>query len=206
VVDDNAQNRQFLADLLQPIGFVITEAADGLAAQSLLKQSRFDLIITDLVMPEVDGFELVSWIRNSLSDAQTPIIVASASAFYDDQIRSLSAGANQFMPKPVDPFELLGRVAKLLNFEFAEDESVTDRANEANSVIDSVIDWQEPTNQSLRRAMLDAANLGQMQKIEQLLESIQDEQRKAQWLKLVGDALDDHDDERIIEVLESVDA
>ena len=206
VVDDNAQNRQFLADLLQPIGFVITEAADGLAAQSLLKQSRFDLIITDLVMPEVDGFELVSWIRNSLSDAQTPIIVASASAFYDDQIRSLSAGANQFMPKPVDPFELLGRVAKLLNFEFAEDESATDRANEANSVIDSVIDWQEPTNQSLRRAMLDAANLGQMQKIEQLLESIQDEQRKAQWLKLVGDALDDHDDERIIEVLESVDA
>ena len=206
VVDDNAQNRQFLADLLQPIGFVITEAADGLAAQSLLKQSRFDLIITDLVMPEVDGFELVSWIRNSLSDSQTPIIVASASAFYDDQIRSLSAGANQFMPKPVDPFELLGRVAKLLNFEFAEDESVTDRANEANSVIDSVIDWQEPTNQSLRRAMLDAANLGQMQKIEQLLESIQDEQRKAQWLKLVGDALDDHDDERIIEVLESVDA
>jgi len=206
VVDDNAQNRQFLADLLQPIGFVITEAADGLAAQSLLKQSRFDLIITDLVMPEMDGFELVSWIRNSLSDAQTPIIVASASAFYDDQIRSLSAGANQFMPKPVDPFELLGRVAKLLNFEFAEDESVTDRANEANSVIDSVIDWQEPTNQSLRRAMLDAANLGQMQKIEQLLESIQDEQRKAQWLKLVGDALDDHDDERIIEVLESVDA
>jgi len=206
VVDDNAQNRQFLADLLQPIGFVITEAADGLAAQSLLKQSRFDLIITDLVMPEVDGFELVSWIRNSLSDAQTPIIVASASAFYDDQIRSLSAGANQFMPKPVDPFELLGRVAKLLNFEFAEDESATDRANEANSVIDSVINWQEPTNQSLRRAMLDAANLGQMQKIEQLLESIQDEQRKAQWLKLVGDALDDHDDERIIEVLESVDA
>ena len=206
VVDDNAQNRQFLADLLQPIGFIITEAADGLAAQSLLKQSRFDLIITDLVMPEMDGFELVSWIRNSLSDAQTPIIVASASAFYDDQIRSLSAGANQFMPKPVDPFELLGRVAKLLNFEFAEDESATDRANEANSVIDSVINWQEPTNQSLRRAMLDAANLGQMQKIEQLLESIQDEQRKAQWLKLVGDALDDHDDERIIEVLESVDA
>lgn len=206
VVDDNAQNRQFLADLLQPIGFVITEAADGLAAQSLLKQSRFDLIITDLVMPEVDGFELVSWIRNSLSDAQTPIIVASASAFYDDQIRSLSAGANQFMPKPVDPFELLGRVAKLLNFEFAEDDSAIDRGNEANSVIDSVIDWQEPTNQSLRRAMLDAANLGQMQKIEQLLESIQDEQRKAQWLKLVGDALDDHDDERIIEVLESVDA
>lgn len=206
VVDDNAQNRQFLADLLQPIGFVITEAADGLAAQSLLKQSRFDLIITDLVMPEMDGFELVSWIRNSLSDAQTPIIVASASAFYDDQIRSLSAGANQFMPKPVDPFELLGRVAKLLNFEFAEDDSATDRANEANSVIDSVINWQEPTNQSLRRAMLDAANLGQMQKIEQLLESIQDEQRKAQWLKLVGDALDDHDDERIIEVLESVDA
>jgi len=206
VVDDNAQNRQFLADLLQPIGFVITEAADGLAAQSLLKQSRFDLIITDLVMPEMDGFELVSWIRNSLSDAQTPIIVASASAFYDDQIRSLSAGANQFMPKPVDPFELLGRVAKLLNFEFAEDDSAIDRGNEANSVIDSVIDWQEPTNQSLRRAMLDAANLGQMQKIEQLLESIQDEQRKAQWLKLVGDALDDHDDERIIEVLESVDA
>lgn len=201
VVDDHPQNRQLLHSLLAPMGFVITEAVDGLDAQSKFEQSAFDLVITDLVMPNMDGFELVSWIRQTHSEKSLPIIVASASAFHDDQVRSLSVGANSFISKPIDPFELLGRIAKLCDLEYTD----TEAADEVETAVDSSIDWSDPKNRALRLALLDAANLGQMQKIEQLLQTIEGEDSYGQWRALLQSAIDEHDDERIVEVLSSVD-
>jgi CheY-like chemotaxis protein len=184
------------------MGFVITEAVDGVDAQAKFEQSAFDLVITDLVMPNMDGFELVSWIRQTHPDKHLPIIVASASAFHDDQVRSLSVGADSFMSKPIDPFELLGRIAQLCELEYT-DSATADAPQKAAELS---IDWSDSRNQALRAAVIDAANLGQMQKIEQLLESIESEDCYAQWRELLQSAIDEHDDERIIEVLENVNA
>lgn len=202
VVDDHPQNRELLRSLLAPMGFVITEAVDGVDAQAKFEQSAFDLVITDLVMPNMDGVELVSWIRQTHPDKHLPIIVASASAFHDDQVRSLSVGADSFMSKPIDPFELLGRIAQLCELEYT-DSATADAPQKAAELS---IDWSDSRNQALRAAVIDAANLGQMQKIEQLLESIESEDCYAQWRELLQSAIDEHDDERIIEVLENVNA
>lgn len=203
IVDDNSQNRQFLRYMLEPLGFDLSEAEDGIDAQQVMGQFQPNLVITDLVMPKMDGFEFVSWIRQNPTYANLPIIVASASAFNDDQVRSLSLGANAFMPKPLDVRELLGRIASLCGIEFDENEpALTDQDQPQFQL--SAIDWSNSANQEIREAMIAAANLGQLQKIEQLISNIDDSALRDQWREMLREPLNDQDDERILEVLESV--
>jgi len=205
IVDDNTQNRQFLRYMLEPLGFVIVEAEDGLQAQRRMQDEQLDLIITDLVMPNMDGFEFISWVRQQEQWRDLPIIVASASAFNDDQIRSLSLGADAFMPKPLDVLELLGRVARLCKIEYEEAVDLTP-AETDREILAISIDWSDPANIELRSAMINAATLGQLQKIEQLIASIEDETLRQQWRRLLSGPLNDQDDEKILEVLEAENA
>lgn len=107
VVDDRWENRSILVNLLEPLGFEVIEANDG--QQGLDKMATFHphLVITDLVMPVLDGFELLNQIRRSAQFSHLPVIVSSASVFDEDQHRSLDAGANAFLPKPVQVEMLL---------------------------------------------------------------------------------------------------
>lgn len=203
IVDDNAQNRQFLHYLLEPLQFNLVDAVDGVDAKAKMTQKRPDLVITDLVMPNMDGFELLGWMSQDATAQTVPTIVASASAFHDDQVRSLSLGAKAFMSKPLDARELLGRIATLCNLEYLYEEEVAEESTP--STVQSTLDWEDERNQQLRASMLDAANLGQLRKIEQTLETIADPDLQAQWRALLTEALEAHDDEMIIEVLERSD-
>lgn len=203
IVDDNEQNRLFLVKLLGPIGFEISEAQDGIAAIDYLKGKSTDLVITDLVMPNMDGFELVAHIRQSLNLDQLPIIVASASAFHDDQVRSLALGANCFISKPIDAFDMVVKVAELCEVQLIEEPS----GSELNQLDKSMqIDWSRRDNIKLREEILQAASLGQLQKIEHLLDDLTDIQQQAQWRNLLNDALEEHDDEKITDILDSINA
>jgi signal transduction histidine kinase/DNA-binding response OmpR family regulator len=112
VVDDRWENRTVLRTLLEPLGFLITEAENGQIALGHIHQIRPDLVITDLSMPVMDGYELLRWIRQSDDWQFLKVIVSSASVAVVDRQLSLDAGGDDFLPKPVkfsDLFRTLER-------------------------------------------------------------------------------------------------
>ncbi len=118
VIDDKWANRSVISNLLTPIGFEVSEANDGHEGWEKILEVQPDLIVTDLVMPELDGFELIKRVRESENFKDTIIIVSSASVFETDQYRSLEAGGNTFLPKPVQATELLQKIQQYLQLEW----------------------------------------------------------------------------------------
>jgi CheY-like chemotaxis protein len=121
VVDDKWQNRLFLFNLLKDIGFSVLEASDGKQALDLAITNLPDLIITDLVMPVMDGFELTREIRKSARLKDTVVIAASANVFEHQQRQSLEAGCNEFIAKPIHTENLLEILQKYLPLEWVYD-------------------------------------------------------------------------------------
>jgi CheY-like chemotaxis protein len=101
VADDKWENRSVITNLLLPLGFVVIEAADG--GEALDKAARFnpDLILMDLVMPALDGFEATRRLRQTPALQDVVVIALSASAFDHTRQECLAAGCNDFIPKPV---------------------------------------------------------------------------------------------------------
>lgn len=122
VVDDKWENRSVVANLLSPIGFDMAEAASGQEGWHKAVEFQPDLMITDLMMPDVDGFELIKRTRESEKFKDLVIIVSSASVFEADQYRSLEAGGSDFLPKPVLAAELLQKLQKHLQLEWIYEE------------------------------------------------------------------------------------
>ncbi len=107
LVDDKQENRQVLANMLSPLGFLIREAVDGKQGLISAQAAPPDAILVDLVMPELDGFEMVQQIRQLPEFEHTFIIAISASAFGTTQERSLAIGCDAFLAKPVYLDQLL---------------------------------------------------------------------------------------------------
>ncbi|MCP4901033.1 MAG: response regulator, partial [bacterium] len=118
VVDDNWQNRAVLVGLLSPLGFEMLEASNG--REGLLRASEFrpDVVITDLVMPEMDGIELIRQLRQSPASKDVVIIAVSASAYENDQQTSLEAGGNAFVRKPVEANDLFEQLQRHLGLKW----------------------------------------------------------------------------------------
>jgi len=117
VVDDEAVNRSVLADFLRPLGFIVEEAENGLEGWEKLAESCPNLLITDLKMPLMGGYEMIKKIRNS-AHRDLPIIASSASVSNFDEQQAIAAGCNQFIPKPIDLNRLLNELAKYLPLEW----------------------------------------------------------------------------------------
>ncbi|MEG4918660.1 MULTISPECIES: PAS domain S-box protein [unclassified Microcoleus] len=118
VIDDKWANRSVINNLLSPIGFEVFEANDGLEGWEKILEVQPDLIVTDLLMPELDGFEVIKRVRESENFKDTVIIVSSASVFETDQYRSLEAGGNAFIPKPIQATELLQNLQQYLDLQW----------------------------------------------------------------------------------------
>jgi len=100
VVDDKSENRSIVVSLLTPLGFQVIEANNGQEGLEEAIQTQPELILTDLVMPVMDGFELVRRLRSQPAFQETPIIAFSASVFEHHQAQSYAMGCNAFIPKP----------------------------------------------------------------------------------------------------------
>jgi two-component system KDP operon response regulator KdpE len=107
VAEDDASIRRAIAVQLRAEGYDVLEAEDGRDASELVRRDRPDLIITDLAMPVMDGFALISAIRKSLP---IPIIVLSVRGGEADRVRALDLGADDFVAKPFSVAELLARI------------------------------------------------------------------------------------------------
>ncbi|GAB5535928.1 MAG: hypothetical protein Rubg2KO_21770 [Rubricoccaceae bacterium] len=118
VVDDKAVNRGLIAGLLGPLGFAIVEASDGEQALERAAQADPDIILMDLVMPRVNGFEATRRLRRHNALASTPIVALSASVFRVTQEECLAIGCDAFLPKPVQIDDLLATLGRLLDLEW----------------------------------------------------------------------------------------
>ena len=134
VVDDRWENRAVLVNLLEPIGFEMIEAADGKQGLDRALDTAPDLILTDLAMPVMDGFEFLGKIRSHPQLQGAIVLVSSASVFEIDRQKSLDAGGNDFLPKPVQAEVLLGLLQKYLQLEWVYDETVDAGKNGQNAM------------------------------------------------------------------------
>lgn len=110
VVDDRWENRSVIVNLLAPLGFELLEACDGREGLAKANVTQPDLIITDLVMPNMGGLEMVQQIRQRSAIAHVPVIASSASVFNFNRQESQAAGCQDFLPKPVQLEELLDKL------------------------------------------------------------------------------------------------
>jgi two-component system chemotaxis response regulator CheY len=115
VADDSPTIRKFVSFTLSARGYKIISACDGMEALEKLPSEEIDLIITDLNMPNVDGFELIRTVRGNDDYESIPIIILSSLGSENDVDEGLNCGANSYLKKPFDPNRIAYEVSKYLN-------------------------------------------------------------------------------------------
>ncbi len=114
VVEDSATMRGFVTAALESAGpFSVTQAESGFHALKVLPRAHYDLIITDINMPDINGLELVRFIRESEAHKHTPLIIISTDGRDADRERGLKLGADAYLVKPFEPEELLEVLRKV---------------------------------------------------------------------------------------------
>lgn len=136
VVDDRKDNRLVLLHTLEPLGFEVMLAEHGQAALEQAQQQPPDIILMDLVMPVMTGFEAIQMIRKTPALKDVPIIAVSASTFDSDQERSRLAGCNAFLSKPIDIERLFALLQTYLEVEwiYPDEDAATTSADSAGLV------------------------------------------------------------------------
>ncbi len=122
VVDDEEDQRRVLALLLKRFGFEVITAPDGQTALEMIKSEGPDLILLDVNMPGMNGFEVCQQIKSNPETRLTPVVMVTTLTAIEDRVRALDAGADDFLSKPVDRSELLARTRSLLNLKAYVDE------------------------------------------------------------------------------------
>jgi len=122
VVDDDEANRSTLFDLLRPRGYEVTLAEDGERALALIGQRRFDLVLLDITMPVLDGFEVLRRVRQFASRTELPIIMVTGRGERRHVLQALEDGANDYVTKPLDLPVVAARVRTQLSLKRAFDQ------------------------------------------------------------------------------------
>lgn len=121
VTDDEKEIRELLKLYLTKEGYSVVEAEDGWTALTQIAQMKIDLVIIDIMMPELDGYQLIKRLRK---DNDIPIIVASAKTANYEKILGLDLGADDYVTKPFDPLEVVARVKAQLRRYTGDTEAV----------------------------------------------------------------------------------
>jgi adenylate cyclase len=121
VVDDQRTNAEMVSGLLRNLGYEVELALGGQEALELVQTRGPDLVISDILMPGVDGYELCRRLRANAATALLPVILVT-SAEQSERIKGIEAGADDFLAKPVNWAELFGRVKRLLQIKALQDE------------------------------------------------------------------------------------
>src|SRR5215475_2053602 len=152
VVDDTPRNVKLLADLLTVKGYSVFTAVSGREALALIESDPPDLVLLDVVMPEMSGYEVCRKIREIPETRTLPVVMVTALDPAEERIKGIEAGADDFLTKPINQPELLARVKSLLRIKELYD---TVQAQTAQ-----LADW----NQNLERRVQE--QLGQLERLE----------------------------------------
>ena len=114
LVEDQEDNRRILRDLLTASGYRIIEAVTGLEGVELAKAHKPDLILMDIQLPELDGYEATRRIKNNAELSAIPIIAVTSYALSGDEVKAKAAGCDDYVSKPFSPRALLEKVQAML--------------------------------------------------------------------------------------------
>jgi DNA-binding response OmpR family regulator len=114
VVDDNEMNRDMLGRRLQRQGYRVTMAVDGRQALDIMSQQPFDLVLLDIMLPVMNGYEVLEELRASQSLSQIPVIITTALDESDGKAKCLELGAEDYLTKPFNPVLLKSRIGDCL--------------------------------------------------------------------------------------------
>ncbi|MFL7793855.1 MAG: response regulator [Anaerolineae bacterium] len=101
-IEDNPGNRMLVRRILEAEGYEITEATDGPAGLEIAAREQFALILLDINLPEIDGYDLAKRMRSMSNLDDVPILAVTANVMHGDKERTLEAGCDGFIPKPID--------------------------------------------------------------------------------------------------------
>src|SRR6267142_4004926 len=160
VADDQSSNRELLEELLTTQGFRVIGVADGAAALEELSRVQADLVLLDVMMPGMNGFEVCERIKANPDTYLIPVIMITALSDKHDRLEGIKVGADDFLSRPVDRTELLARVRSLLKLK-----QRTDELERAESVLFSLarsIEGKDPyTHGHCERLAEYSASLGE---------------------------------------------
>ncbi|MBN2322844.1 MAG: response regulator [Spirochaetes bacterium] len=114
VIEDNESNRYMIRCLLEQNGFEIVEAVTGEGGVEAAARERFDLIIMDIQLPDINGLEATRRIRQSSGDGDVPIIAVTSYAMTGDKTRAFDAGCTAYIEKPIEPDKFIKHVKKYI--------------------------------------------------------------------------------------------
>src|SRR4029079_10470658 len=124
VADDNKVNRLLLSRNLELQGHTVACAENGRIALEMLRRDRFDLLLLDMEMPEMDGFVVLAELKKDLQLRDLPVIVTSSLEGIDHVVRCIELGAEDYLPKPVDPVLLKARIGACLEKKRLRDQDL----------------------------------------------------------------------------------
>jgi adenylate cyclase len=156
VVDDAPRNVKLLADLLDAMGYAICTAANGAEALARLDQDRPDLVLLDVVMPDMGGYEVCEAIRRNPETRLLPVVMVTALDPDEERVKGIEAGADDFLPKPVQTVELLARVRSLLRIKALHD-TVTRQAAE-------LAEWNATLAQRVQEQVAEVERLSRLKR------------------------------------------
>ncbi|MCC5625577.1 ATP-binding protein [Nostoc sp. CHAB 5715] len=171
IADDKWENRSVIVNLLEPVGFTVVEASHGEEAWEQALLYKPDMIITDLVMPILNGFELIERLRQSESFKKIAVIASSASVFAIDQHKSIDVGADAFLPKPVEAETLLEILRQFLQLEWIFDVKVDAIKKNHTGGLDQPNEMIYPAQEVLQE-LLELIQDGDIQQILELAEEL----------------------------------
>jgi class 3 adenylate cyclase len=155
VVDDVPQNVRLMEALLSPCGYAVTTSDSGRDALKRLSSDSFDIVLLDILMPEMDGYEVCRQIRANPATAMLPVVMVTASS-ESEKLKALEAGADDFLQKPLDKAELAARVKSLLRIKQYHDTTMAQKVE--------LVELNRSLEDRVRRQVEEINRLGQLRR------------------------------------------
>lgn len=156
VVDDNETNRDILVTRLEAHGYQTLQAADGEAALRGVTQHHPDVVLLDVMMPNLDGLEACRRLKSDRAVAFTPVILVTAKAATQDIVAGLDAGADEYLTKPIDQAALVARVRSALRIKSLHEQVQAQAANLAN--------WNQTLAQRVDEQVAEIERIGRLKR------------------------------------------
>ncbi len=154
VVDDTPQNVKLLADILGARGFVAITASDGEEALAKLAAERPDIVLLDVMMPGLSGYDVCRRIRADPATALLPVVLVTSLDPHEERVKGIEAGADDFLQKPIHQAELLARVRSLLRIKALQDE--------VRRQSDELREWNATLEARVQSAVAEIASLNRL--------------------------------------------